>query len=157
MVRAVALLAATAEGWMIAMPMPMEYRQASADFDRFILDARDLAGLQTTNQAYTMVQAVLRTFRRRLDLEDAILFADVLPPVLRAIFVAEWDLEEAKSPFAGRVAMTREVQSFRPDHNISPDSAIADVAAALRRNTDETKLDRVLARLPAGAADFWRA
>ncbi|OCP01119.1 MULTISPECIES: DUF2267 domain-containing protein [unclassified Ensifer] len=142
---------------MIAMPMPMEYRQASVDFDRFILDACELAGLQTTNQAYTMVQAVLRTFRRRLDIEDAILFADVLPPVVRAIFVAEWDVEEPRSPFSGRVAMTREVQSLRPDHNISPDSAIADVAAALRRNIDEAKLDRVLARLPPGAADFWRA
>ncbi len=157
MVRAVALLAAAAEGWMIAMPMPMEYRQASEDFDRFILDARDLAGLQTTNQAYTMVQAVLQTFRRRLDIEDAILFADVLPPVVRAIFVAEWDLEEPRIPFSGRIAMTREVQALRPDHNISPDSAIADVAGALRRNIDEAKLDRVLARLPAGAADFWRA
>ena len=157
MVRAVALLADTAEDWMTAMPMPMEYRQASADFERFILDARDLAGLQTTNQAYTMVQAVLQTFRRRLDTEDAILFADILPPVIRAIFVAEWDLEEPRLPFSGRIAMTREVQALRPDHNISPDSAIVDVAGALRRNIDEAKLDRVLARLPAGAADFWRA
>lgn len=157
MVRAVALLAAAAEDWVTAMPMPMEYRQASLDFERFLLDARDLAGLQTTNQAYTMVQAVLQTFRRRLDIEDAILFADILPPVIRAIFVAEWDLEEPRLPFSGRIAMTREVQALRPDHNISPDSAIADVAGALRRNIDEAKLDRVLARLPAGAADFWRA
>lgn len=139
------------------MTMPMEYRQGSADFERFILDARDLAGLQTTNQAYTMVQAVLQTFRRRLDIEDAILFADILPPVIRAIFVAEWDLEEPRLPFSGRITMTREVQALRPDHNVSPDSAIADVAGALRRNIDEAKLDRVLARLPAGAADFWRA
>jgi hypothetical protein len=43
------------------MTMPMEYRQASADFDRFVLDVRDIAGLQTANQAYTMVQAVLQT------------------------------------------------------------------------------------------------
>lgn len=142
---------------MNAMTIPMEYRQASVDFDRFIVDARDIAGLQTTNQAYTMVQAVLQTFRCRLDVEDAILFADVLPPVLRAIFIAAWDLEEPRSPFSGRTTMTLEVQAFRGDHNISPDTAIADVAAALRKNVDEAKLDRVLARLPAGAADFWRA
>lgn len=141
---------------MNMMTIPMEYRQASVDFDRFIVDARDISGLQTTNQAYTMVQAVLRVFRCRLDVEDAILFADVLPPVLRAIFVAEWDLEEPRSPFSGRTAMTREVQEFRGDHNISPDTAIADVAAALRRNVDEAKLDRVLSRLPPGAGDFWR-
>jgi uncharacterized protein (DUF2267 family) len=139
------------------MTMPMEYRQASADFDRFVLDVRDIAGLQTTNQAYTMVQAVLQTFRRRLEISDALLFANVLPPVLRALFVADWDLEEPTMPFSGRLAMTREVQAFRGDHNVSPDSAVADVAAALRRNVDEAMLDRVLARLPEGAVDFWRA
>lgn len=139
------------------MTIPMEYRQASADFDRFILEARDLAALQTTNQAYTMVQAVLRTFRRRIEISDALLFANALPPVLRAIFIDEWDLEEPIVPFSGRVAMTREVQAFRGDHNVSPDTAIADVAAALRRNVDEAVLDRVLARLPQGAVDFWRA
>ncbi|WP_176536541.1 MULTISPECIES: DUF2267 domain-containing protein [Sinorhizobium] len=142
---------------MIIMTIPMEYRQASADFDHFILDARDTAGLQTTNQAYTMVQAVLQAFRRRLDISEALLFASVLPPVLRAIFVTDWDLEEPTVPFSGRLAMTREVQAFRGDHNVSPASAIADVAAALRRNVDEAKLDRVLARLPQGAVDFWRA
>jgi uncharacterized protein (DUF2267 family) len=135
----------------------MEYRQASADFDRFILDARDIAGLQTTNQAYTMVQAVLYTFRRRLEISDALLFANVLPPVLRAIFVADWDLDEPTVPFSGRLAMTREVRAFRGNHNVSPDTAIADVAEALRRHVDERVLDRVLARLPAGAVDFWRA
>lgn len=139
------------------MTIPMEYRHASADFERFILDARDTAGLQTTNQAYTMVQAVLQTFRCRLEISEGLLFAGVLPAVLRAIFVADWDLEEPTVPFSGRVAMTREVQAFRSDHNRSPDSAIADVAAALRRNVDEAKLDRVLARLPQGAVDFWRA
>ena len=94
------------------MTMPMEFRQASADFDRFIADLRDCAGLETTDQAYLVLQAVLQTFRRRLDVGDAILFADVLPPVIRAIFVAEWDLDEAIRPFSGRVAMTREIQAF---------------------------------------------
>lgn len=139
------------------MTMPMEYRQAAADFDRFILDVREIAGLQTTDQAYTMVQAVLQTFRRRLEIAEALLFANVLPPVLRALFVADWDLEEPMVPFSGRRAMTLEVRELRGDHDASPDSAIADVAAALRRNVDEAKLDRVLGRLPQGAGDFWRA
>lgn len=139
------------------MTVPMEYRQATVDFERFLLDARDIAGLQTTNQAYTVVEAVLCTFRRRLEVPDALLFANALPAVLRAIFVADWDLEEPTVPFSGRRTMTREVQAFRGDHKLSPDTAIADVAAALRRHVDETTLDRVLARLPAGAVDFWRA
>ena len=139
------------------MTMPMEYRQASADFDRFIADLRDAAGLQTTNQAYTMLQAVLQTFRRRLEIADAIVFADVLPPVVRAIFVAELDVDEPLRPFAGRVTLTREVQEMSPDHNVSPDTAIADTATTLRRHMDGALLDRVLARLPEGACDFWRA
>lgn len=73
------------------MPVPSEYQRASLDFEKFLSDARDASGLTTTNQAYTMVQAVLQTFRRRLTLQDAIRFAGILPPVLRSLFVADWD------------------------------------------------------------------
>jgi uncharacterized protein (DUF2267 family) len=138
------------------MTVPMEYRHASRDFDSFLVDARDTAMLQTTNQTYTMVQAVLTVFRRRLSVSEALAFADCLPPVLRAIFVADWDTEAPASPFASRAVMTREVQAFRGDHNVSPASAIADVATALRRHVDPGAFERALARLPAGAREFWR-
>lgn len=138
------------------MPVPPDYKRASQAFEKFLVDARDIAGLATTNQAYTMVQGVLLAFRRRLAPRDALRFADVLPPVLRAIFVADWDIDAPRLPFADRAAMTREVQALRPDHNFAPDSSIGDVAAALRRNIDGTALDRVLASLPPEAADFWR-
>jgi uncharacterized protein (DUF2267 family) len=52
--------------------------------------------------------------------------------------------------------MTKEVQSLRADHNMSPDSAIHDVAKALWRNVDGAALEYVLNRLPDGAAAFWR-
>ncbi|HTT71946.1 MAG TPA: hypothetical protein VMG32_12055 [Anaeromyxobacteraceae bacterium] len=51
--------------------------------------------------------------------------------------------------------MTEEVRSLRPEHNFAPDSAIADVARALRQNVDAAALDGVLAALPEGAAEFW--
>lgn len=139
------------------MTVPMELQQASKDFEKFLIDARDSSGLTTRNQTYTMVQGVLQTFRRRLDVREAILFAGVLPPVLRAIFVADWDIDEPKQPFADRAAMTREVQALRRDHNFSPDTAIRDVAGALRRNIDQAALDRILALLPNGASEFWNA
>jgi uncharacterized protein (DUF2267 family) len=103
-----------------------------------------------------MVQAVLQTFRRRLDVKDALLFASVLPAGARALFVADWDLDEPIRQFADVATMTKEVQRLRPDHNLSPDSAIRDVARALRRNVDPVAFDDVLGRLPAGAAAFWR-
>lgn len=54
------------------MPVPPEYRRASIEFEQFLLDAREAAGLTTTNQTYTMVQGVLQTFRRRLTIPEAI-------------------------------------------------------------------------------------
>ncbi|GLI20853.1 uncharacterized protein (DUF2267 family) [Xanthobacter flavus] len=139
------------------MTIPLDLQHATEAFDRFLADARDTAGLATRNQTYTMVEGVLVVFRRRLSVEEAIRFAGVLPPVLRAIFVADWDTAEPRRPFADRAAMTAEVQDLRRHHNFAPASAIADVAAALRRNMDAEKLDRVLATLPEGAADFWTA
>jgi uncharacterized protein (DUF2267 family) len=138
------------------MTVPPEYKRASEEFEKFLVDARDFALLQTTNQSYTMAEGVLRAFRRRLDVKQALLFADVLPPGLRALFVADWNPDEPRRPFADRATMTREVQGLRPDHNVSPDSAISDIARALRKNVDEAALDRVLAHLPEGAAAFWR-
>ncbi len=137
------------------MPIPAEYQRATEHFYKFLLDVREMSDLGSTHQAYTMAQGVLQAFRRRLDVEDAILFAGVLPAVLRAIFVADWDIDEPRRPFEDRAAMTKEVQSLRAEHNFAPETAIRDVASALRRNVDEAAFDRVLARLPDGAARFW--
>lgn len=125
-------------------------------FEQFMLDARGISGLGTTHQTYTMVQGVFQAFRRRLDVKEAIRFANVLPPVLRALFIADWNLDEPRRPFTDRPTMTREVQALRPDHNLAPDSSIGNVAAALRKNIDQVELDRVLASLPPGALAFWQ-
>lgn len=139
------------------MPIPMELQHASDDFERFLADARDGSGLATRNQTYTMVEGVLRTFRRRLAVQQALNFADVLPPLLRAIFVSRWDISEPVLPFTDRATLTREVQGLRQNHNFAPDSCLSDVARALRRHVDTEAFDRVLATLPEGAADYWQA
>lgn len=36
------------------MPTPMEYKNASKDFQKFLDDALNESGLATTNQVYTM-------------------------------------------------------------------------------------------------------
>jgi uncharacterized protein (DUF2267 family) len=139
------------------MTIPMELQHASDEFEKFLRDARDVSGLTTRNQTYTMVQGVFQVFRRRLCLKDAIRFANALPPLLRAIFVADWNLDEPQLPFGDRATMTREAQALRKDHNFAPETCIRDVATALRRNIDEAAFDRILAILPEGASDFWRA
>ncbi|MDD3179212.1 MAG: DUF2267 domain-containing protein [Opitutaceae bacterium] len=137
------------------MPVPPEYQRATDDFYAFLVDARDIAGLATTHQTYTMVQGVLQAFRRRLNVRHAIIFAGALPPVLRAIFVADWDTDEPIRPFEDLATMTREVRALRPEHNFAPDTAIRDVAQALRRHVDGNTFESVLARLPPEAAIFW--
>jgi uncharacterized protein (DUF2267 family) len=138
------------------MPVPSEYQRATDDFYKLLMDARDSAGLSTTNQAYTMVQGVFQVFRRRLDIRDAIRFLGVLPVGARALFVADWDADEPKRGFEDRAVMTREVQALRAEHNYAPETAIRDVAIALRRNLDQAAFDRALAALPGGAAQFWQ-
>lgn len=137
------------------MPVPSEYQRATDEFYAFLIDARDVAGLTTTNQAFTMVEGVLRVFRRRLEIREAILFAGVLPPALRAVFVGDWDPDEPKRPFQDLATMTKEVQALRPAHNFAPETSIRDVAIALRRHVDHSAFDRVVASFPAAAARFW--
>lgn len=137
------------------MPVPAEYQRARDDFYAFLADAREEAGLWSTHVAYTMTQSVFQVFRRRVSTEQALAFANILPVGLRALFVADWDVNERKKPFESIEAMTEEVKALRPNHNFSPDTAIRDVAAALRRHVDERALDRVLAGCPDGAGAFW--
>ena len=138
------------------MPMPMEYQRASDHFRNFMNDAQEIAELGSPHMTYTMVQGVLQTFRRRLNIKDAIFFAGVLPAILRAIFVADWDVDETKRPFEDHDIMIKEIQALRANHNFAPDTAIRDVASALRKNIDEKKFDSVLEKLPEGAIKFWQ-
>lgn len=137
------------------MPVPPEYQRASLDFESFLVDVRECAGLVTTNQAYTMVEGVFRTFRRRLSVAEGLAFANVLPPVLRALFVEEWDSSAPVQPFASREAMTAEVQALRAAHNFSPVNAISSVATALRKHVQHERLEQVLSKLPDGSVQFW--
>ncbi len=137
------------------MPMPPEYRHATRDYDAFIEDLRDRLGAHSRNVAYTTAQAVLIVFRRRLTVAEGLTFADALPTVLRAIFVAGWDPDAAPEPFADRDTLTAEVLAVRQAHNFAPPSAIADVAGALRAHVDQAAFDRALAKLPPDARAYW--
>jgi uncharacterized protein (DUF2267 family) len=95
-----------------------------------------------------MVQGVFQTFRRWLDLKDAIRFAGMVPPAPRALFVADWNPEKPRRPFEDRAVMTQVIRALRADHNFALETAIQDVARALRRHLDEAAFDRVLESLP---------
>lgn len=137
------------------MPIPMEYRLASQTFEQFMADVATETGLGTRNQAYTTTQGVLLCFRRRLDVTEAIVFAQVLPAMLRALFVADWDPAEPRTESWDRATMLLEIKGLRLDHNFSPESAIEDVARVLRRSVEPALFERCLQGLSPEARAFW--
>lgn len=137
------------------MPMPWAYRHASKDWQAFLADAKEGLGLESDNMTYTAVQGVLLAFRRRLAPREVMAFADQLPAVLRALFVAGWDPAAPSLPWAPRAALEAEARALRPHHNLTPPAPIAPVARALRRATNARDLDRVLSRLGPAAQAFW--
>jgi len=138
------------------MPMPWTYRHSSKEFSAFLEDVKEEMSLVSDNSAYTAVDGVMQVFRRRLTAEQGLAFASVLPAVLRAIFVKDWDVSQPPLAFGDRDSLTREAQAVRPHHNLTPDTAIVATARALRRSIRQQDLDRVLAHLPEGAQDFWQ-
>ena len=96
----------------------------------------------------------MRAFRCRLTAQQTINFAQVLPSVLRALFVADWQLADPAPPGA-RPDWTAEAMALRPHHNLTPQNCVAATALALRKSVLRADLDRVLATLPPFAAEFW--
>jgi uncharacterized protein (DUF2267 family) len=137
------------------MPMPWTYRQATREWQAFLAAAREAMDLTSDNATYTAVQGVLRAFRRRLTAQQAIDFAQVLPAVLRALFVADWRLDEGPVPPGTRAAWTAEAMALRPHHNLTPANCVEATALALRKSVLRGDLERVLATLPPFAAEFW--
>lgn len=137
------------------MPIPPDYFHANQQFERFMLDARDAADLPTTNMAWNMVVGVLNAFRCRLTIRDALRFANILPPGIRALFVADWDAEQPLRKFTDQENLIDEIRSVRRVHNFSPETAHQAVAIALRKNLDEHKLDEFLKQISVQAYQFW--
>lgn len=50
--------------------------------------------------------------------------------------MTNWDTNEPQKSFEDRAEMLREVRSLREEHNFSTETAIRDVAAALRRHAN---------------------
>lgn len=138
------------------MTRPMIYQHANEDFEAYLADARDRLDTPSRNVAYTATDGVFRAFRARLEIQQALDFANVLPAILRAIFVQDWTVAPPLA-WGGRAEWTHEAKALRRHHNFSPDTVVADVAWALRRHTEDEKFNAVLSRLPPEAQEFWSA
>ena len=137
------------------MPWPPEYQRASIDFEKFMVTARDRAGLATTNMAWNMVVGVLHAFRRRLTLHQALRFADQLPPAIRGLFIEGWNPGEQPATIGNRDEILKEVRSLRHKHNFSPDNAIEAVGLALFSVVPSDAFARALDALPPEMRKLW--
>lgn len=135
--------------------MRWTYRHASRERRAFLADAKDRMGLASENMAYTAVDGVLQVFRCRRSASKTLDFASILPSVLRAIFLHQWDVTAPRLPLTDRATLLAEVRQVRHNHSLPPDTAIEATACTLRRCTNARDLDRVPARLPEGARAFW--
>ncbi|MBS7537648.1 DUF2267 domain-containing protein [Ancylobacter lacus] len=145
------------------MTVPMAYRRASAELDGFLGEVAERAGLSSRHQAYTVVDAVFRAFRRRLDPTETLLFAAALPPLLGGMFIQHWEPQPREENW-DPAAVLRDVKALRPHHNLAGADAVSHVAAALAvtlaapddaARDDAAGLAAALARLPPQARAFW--
>lgn len=137
------------------MPMPWTYRQATREWQAFLIDAKNAMELTSDHSTFTAIEGVLRAFRCRLTPQQAIDFAQVLPSVVRALFVANWQLEDHPKDPGSRADWTTEAIALRPHHNLTPANCVEATALALRNSVLRDDLDRVLTHLPAFATEFW--
>ena len=137
------------------MTVPIDYRQAGPEFDRFMLDLRDALDMQTTHQAWGALLGVFEIFRRRLTAEHVLIFAHALPPLMRACFVENWRRGEGVRDFAPQQELDREVMAYHRDHQLAGPGCIAATAQVVRRHVDSRRLDAALDALPDGARSFW--
>ena len=132
------------------MPMPHEITQASKQFMELLGALKERALLQTHNQCYAMLRAVLHEFRCYMTTDQAIAFAGALPPVTRAIFVADWQAADAPPPPCLQKFTDAVVKRLAP-HHIPPDGIVGDVFVVLAARMAAGAIDP----LPAGLKKLW--
>ncbi|APZ51990.1 DUF2267 domain-containing protein [Salipiger abyssi] len=137
------------------MPMPWTYRHPEKEWRLFLDDIREVMGTPSSNVAYTAAEGVFGAFRSRLDVVQALGFAQVLPAVPRALFVQGWE-PAPPVPWADRRTYLAEAKALRADHNFIADTAVEAVSYALNRALRPDVLAKALARIGPEAEAFWR-
>lgn len=137
------------------MPMPWTYRHPDTEWQGFLDDIREVLGTPSSNVAYTAADGVFRAFRRRLTVDEALAFAQVLPAVARALFVQDF-VPEPPAPWAGPETYVAEALALRRDHNFAGPRCLEAVSYAVHRMTGPDRLERALRAIGPEAEAFWR-
>ncbi|MCC5814831.1 MAG: DUF2267 domain-containing protein [Leptospira sp.] len=137
------------------MPYPAEYQRATDHFSKFLTDTKLVSMVGSVHQAYTMAQGVFQVFRRRVSMEESLLFMQSLNVGLRALYSSEWNPNEKRKQWESLEIMNLEVKELRPKHNFSTPTAIQDVSTSLRMNVEIELFENTLNKLSHDARLFW--
>ena len=137
------------------MTMPQEIELASKQFGDLLGELKQRALLETRNQCYAMMGAVLHEFRDHLSTAQAIAFADGLPPLVCAIFVTAWRPGDEPVAFTSRQAFSDAVVRRLSPHHFPPASLVADVFALLAPRLDSARSAAVIDELPNGLRELF--
>ncbi len=138
------------------MPQPWTYRHASREYSSILETFKSETDLVSDNMAYTAIEAVLHSYRARLKPNEVMVFADILPCVLRAIFIYGWKPLESPLPFPEESEWYAELKEHRPNHNLTPQNAKDALAIAFWQHINHRQFELALEKLSKPAADFWR-
>ncbi len=135
--------------------MPQEIELASQQFGQLLDELKQRALLETQNQCYAMLRAVLHEFRDHLTTAQAIAFADGLPPIVCAIFVGHWQPGEGSAAGTSGGNLHDAVVRRLTPHHFPPDSIVEDVFALLAPRLDSARSTAVIAALPPGLKELF--
>jgi uncharacterized protein (DUF2267 family) len=138
------------------MPFPIEYARSTEEFYKFMNEVKYEADFHSFHVTYTMVQSVFQVFRRRVEIQEALNFANCLPVGLRALFVKDWDTSETIKPFENLDIMNDEVKELRNQHNFAREDSIQIVARVLPNHVEKIYYTKMMESMSKDVQTFWQ-
>jgi uncharacterized protein (DUF2267 family) len=140
------------------MTVPRDVVSGSEQFRDWLVALKERAMLGSTNQSYAMLRAVLHEVRDRLPIDEALRFADALPPLVRGIMLEAWHPERAAAGLAAatRPSLLEAVKVRLEPHQPPPDSIVEDALAVLAQRTPPNILPILSQHMPPELREAWR-
>jgi uncharacterized protein (DUF2267 family) len=137
------------------MPMPQDVTYASQFFQQWLADLKVRALLQTHNQSYAMLRAVLHEVRSHLDANGCAMFANALPPLVRGVFYEGWNPSQEIARSTSDAEVVRRVTERLAPHHVPPETIIVDVFSVMARLCEPAEEKALKAALPDVMRRIW--
>jgi uncharacterized protein (DUF2267 family) len=115
-------------------------------------------GLQSRDQAYVLLRAVLHTLRDRLPWVEAVQLGGQLPTLIRGIYYDGWSLRRSGERLSSMTAFVdRVMAAMHPAMVRLPEAAVLGVFALLGQHVSAGEIEDVRRCLPDDVQAHWPA